>query len=96
MEVEEVVSLSSGQHFGEMALIDGGPRSTTIEAVEDTKLLQIKREDLENLLDTDLGFMRGIYRTIAKYLCLRLRQTTKDLAFTAETAKELKYYISQY
>ena len=96
VENEEVVSLGPGQHFGEMALIDDGPRSTTIEAVEYTKLLQIKREDLETLLAADLGFARRIYRTMAQYLCLRLRQTTKDFAFTTETAKELKFYVSQY
>jgi len=93
---EEVASLSSGQHFGEMALIDDGPRSATIEAAEPTTLVQIKREDLENLLATDLDLAHRIYRTMAKYLCFRLRQTTKDFATTAEKAKMLNSYIFQY
>ena len=96
MENDEVASLRVGQHFGEMALIDDGPRSATIEAAEPTQLIQIKREDLENLLATDLDLAHRLYRTMAKYLCLRLRQTTKDFASTAETANMLNSYIFQY
>ena len=96
MANEEVSTLNSGQHFGEMALIDDGPRSATIEAVENTQLLQIKREELEGLLAMDLEFARRIYQTMAKYLCLRLRQTTKDFASSTETANMLNAYIFQY
>jgi CRP-like cAMP-binding protein len=93
---EEVATLNSGQHFGEMALIDDGPRSATIEAVEPTTLVQIKRDDLEGLLATDLDLAHRIYKIMAKYLCFRLRQTTKDFATTVEKANMLNSYIFQY
>jgi len=93
---EEVASLNSGKHFGEMALIDDGPRSATVEAVENTKLIQIKREELEKILAMDLDFAYRMYRIMAKYLCLRLRQTTKDFAFKTETVNMLNSYIFQY
>jgi CRP-like cAMP-binding protein len=93
---EEVASLTSGQHFGEMALIDEGPRSATIEATEPTKLIQIKRENMENLLAKDPDLAHRLYRTMARYLCFRLRQTTKDFASTTEAANMWKSYIFQY
>jgi len=95
-ENEEVAILTPGNHFGEMALIDEGTRSATLEAIEPTKLIQIKREDLENLLATDIDLAHQIYRTMAKYLCLRLRQTTKEYASTTEAVNMLNSYISQY
>ncbi len=93
---EEVATLSSEQHFGEMALIDNAPRSATIEAVEHTKLIQIECEELGYLLAVNLDFSNRFYKNMAKYLCLRLRNITQDYAFTAETANIFNSYIHQY
>jgi CRP-like cAMP-binding protein len=41
---------SDGEFFGEMALLDEGPRSATVRAVEATSLLEITRTDFETLL----------------------------------------------
>ncbi len=41
---------SDGEFFGEMALLDEGPRSATVRAVEATTLLEITRADFETLL----------------------------------------------
>jgi CRP-like cAMP-binding protein len=86
-EDEEVTYMGSGQHFGEMALIDDEPRSATVEAVEHTETICIKRKDLESLLaqDNKLGF--GVYRRFAKYLCFRLRETTDEVCLMRERAK---------
>jgi HD-GYP domain-containing protein (c-di-GMP phosphodiesterase class II) len=40
-----------GGFFGEMALLDEGPRSATARAVEPTSLLEISRDDFKVLLD---------------------------------------------
>ena len=100
---EEVASLGFGQHFGEMALIDDETRSATIETVEPTKLVQIKRGDLENLLVQDVTLAHKVYKALARYLCRRLRQTTKDLTFVKGAVKEvakrlgkLDYYTGHY
>lgn len=42
--------LKPGEPFGELALVDGGPRETQAEAVEDSEVTQIRTEDLESLL----------------------------------------------
>ena len=40
-----LASLKEGDFFGEMSLLDGEPRSATVRAVEDSRLLIIRRED---------------------------------------------------
>ena len=88
----EVARLSSGQHFGEMALIDEEHRSATVEAAEDTKLIKIKRADWENLLGQDFPLAYQVYKAFTKHLCRRLRQTTKDLTSMMDLAKELRKF----
>lgn len=102
-ENEEVASLSYGQHFGEMALIDDETRSATVEAAEYTNLIQINRGDLESLLVQDTPLAHKVYKALAKYLCRRLRHTTKDLTFVKGSVKEvakrlgkLDYYTGHY
>ena len=83
-EEEEVGYMGSGQHFGEMALIDDEPRSATVEAAEHTELICIRRDDFENLLkqDTVLGFR--VYKRFARILSNRLRETTNELCVIKE------------
>src|SRR5215217_7973760 len=40
-----LASLKEGDFFGEMSLLDGEPRSATVRAVEESRLLTIRRED---------------------------------------------------
>lgn len=84
---EEVARMGGGQHFGEMALIDNDPRSATVDAVEHTELVRIKRGDLESLLAQDDALAHRVFKAFSKYLCGRLRQTTTDLTFMREVAK---------
>jgi HD-GYP domain-containing protein (c-di-GMP phosphodiesterase class II) len=62
---------SDGEFFGEMAILDEGPRSATARALESTSVLEISRTDFETLLYTApiLAF------TIMKELSSRLRET---------------------
>ncbi len=84
---QEVARMGPGQHFGEMALVDDETRSATIDAVEHTELIRIKRDDLEKLLAKEAALGVRVYKAFARYLCLRLRQTTTDLTFMKEVAK---------
>jgi CRP-like cAMP-binding protein len=75
-----VALLRPGDHFGELAAIDGRPRYVTAVAEQTTDVLAIHRNDL-------LAFLRGHAEAslqITISLCLRLRQVTEllaDLAF---------------
>jgi CRP-like cAMP-binding protein len=62
---------SDGEFFGEMALLDEGPRSATVRAVEATTLLEITRTDFETLL---YKAPLLAYR-ILRELSIRLRET---------------------
>ena len=69
-----------GEFFGEFSIIDGEPRSASAEAVEPTKAMVLRSQDLIAILgdhpEIAISLMRG--------LVLRLRYTTEyaeDLAF---------------
>ena len=91
---EEVARLNTGNHFGEMALIDKGARSATVEAVERTELIRIKREDLEDIMARDSALAHRVYKSLSLYLCSRLRQTTKDLTTMMDLVKKLRKFDS--
>ena len=60
-----VATLTAGDYFGELALIDGEPRTATVVATEDLTLLTVKSEDFDVLLD-DPYFSRAIMRNLAQ------------------------------
>ena len=86
-EDEEISRMGPGQHFGEMAIIENDKRSATIDAQEYTEVIKINRQDLEELLSKDDELGHRVYKSLATYLCRRLRQTTNDLNFMRGVAK---------
>jgi hypothetical protein len=57
-----------GSVFGEVALLDGGPRSASVEAVTRARLLRIPRPEFEALIDQHPEIARGIIRTLLAHL----------------------------
>jgi CRP-like cAMP-binding protein len=47
----KVVTLSSGSYFGEMALLDRGPRTATVTAEEPTELIVLGQREFMAVLD---------------------------------------------
>jgi CRP-like cAMP-binding protein len=69
-----VVNLGQGQVFGEMALVDYGPRSATIRVISDEATLQaIDREAFMQVCETysHLGYV--VMRNMAADLSFKLR-----------------------
>jgi CRP/FNR family transcriptional regulator/CRP/FNR family cyclic AMP-dependent transcriptional regulator len=68
-----VVTLGTGQSFGEMGLVDKGLRSATVKAITPTRLLAIDCARFRNLCETntDLGYQ--VMRNIAADLSFKLR-----------------------
>lgn len=62
---------SDGEFFGEMALLDEGPRSATVRAIEPTTVLEISRPDFETLLYKAPVLAYRILRELSS----RLRET---------------------
>lgn len=69
-----VVNLGQGQLFGEMALVDLGPRSATVRVVSDTATLQaIDRKSFNQVCEAHhhLGYV--VMRNMAADLSFKLR-----------------------
>jgi CRP-like cAMP-binding protein len=69
-----MVNLGRGQIFGEMALVDHGPRSATVRAVTNGTILQaIRRQEFNRLCEANhhLGFI--VMRNMASDLSFKVR-----------------------
>jgi CRP/FNR family transcriptional regulator, cyclic AMP receptor protein len=74
-----LASLKEGDFFGEMALLDGEPRSATVRAVEESRLLTIRREDF-------LSSMRrqpDLALTLLAEMSRRLRKSNRQISSLA-------------
>ncbi|MEM7132281.1 MAG: cyclic nucleotide-binding domain-containing protein [Chloroflexota bacterium] len=71
-----VDTLEEGAVFGEMALLDGGPRSASAIAAEETLLLQLSKEEFHELLSDHGEITLGIIYVLSQ----RLRARTQELS----------------
>jgi CRP/FNR family cyclic AMP-dependent transcriptional regulator len=75
-----VAILGPGQEFGEMALLDGEPRSATIVALEDVKTLTLSRPDFLALLRRNPGVVEAVLAGLARTI-RRLDAHVSDLTY---------------
>ena len=61
-----VATFGPGQCFGEMALLDGFPRSTSVTAVEDTECLAMTRWDFTAELNTNPSIAVAMLPVLSK------------------------------
>jgi CRP/FNR family cyclic AMP-dependent transcriptional regulator len=65
------VTLGPGDFFGEMALLDGAPRTATVEAANEVEVMQIPRSGFRKMLESDAKVACVMLETLAG----RLRAT---------------------
>jgi CRP/FNR family transcriptional regulator/CRP/FNR family cyclic AMP-dependent transcriptional regulator len=70
--VEVLDILGQNEIFGEMGMVDGGPRTATITALENSKVTMISREDLNLMTRKD----PKAWFPIVKAMSARLRRST--------------------
>jgi len=70
----EIARLGVGTFFGELALLDGAPRSADARAVSDARLAVFFREDFLELLDTHGRVASKIARQLARHIGSRMRE----------------------
>jgi CRP/FNR family cyclic AMP-dependent transcriptional regulator len=58
--------ISAGEVAGEMALLDGGPRSATLPHAEAMDIYEMDREDLLETLDAHPRLAMTLLRTLAR------------------------------
>jgi len=64
----KIATLSPGQYFGEMALLDRGPRSATVVADNDMTLLVLGQREFSGVLDEVPGVAHKLLGTMAARL----------------------------
>lgn len=87
--------LQGGDVFGEIAALDGGPRTATVSIVEDAILLYLKRGNLVQLLTKE----PGIAIELIEILCDRLRwvsQQVEDLALLSIESRLASRLVALY
>ena len=70
-----IATLSSGDCFGEMNLLDDLPRSATAKVIEDTSLLSLEKTRLRGLIQSYPDMSVGMLRSLS----LRLRDANQKL-----------------
>jgi CRP-like cAMP-binding protein len=90
--VGEVARLGSGEILGEMSLVDESPPSATVTVVQPTQILAVDRRHLVARLESNAEFAARLYRAIAMFLSIRMRNTVQRLGYgntPAATEEEL-------
>ncbi|MDK9700974.1 MAG: cyclic nucleotide-binding domain-containing protein [bacterium] len=74
--MESIISLRAGQIFGEFAVIDGAPRSASVQADTEVAVFRFHAEDVIKLCETDFEFGYRLMHNLGAILASRIRDTT--------------------
>jgi CRP-like cAMP-binding protein len=75
-----LAQIRPGKTFGEMALVDGEPRSATLVTAVDTVVLVITKEALDRLAEDAPRLALKFTQKLARQISQRLRQTSGVLS----------------
>jgi len=72
---KKIATLGTGDFFGEMSLLDDGPRSATVQLTRDSTLLVMHRKDFAGII----ADMPGVARKLLQGLAARLREADRKI-----------------
>ncbi len=75
--ITELATLSRGQFLGELALLDGSPRSASARAKIPVRTLALYRSDLVKLIDSQPELACRVYQSLARIIGDRLKATNE-------------------
>ena len=75
----ELQRMSTGEAFGEMALISTEPRTATVKTLIATECLQLDQRDFDELLDQDSHFAQRVAKILTKRLSDLGTESSRDL-----------------
>ena len=84
---EALTVMRAGAAFGELALIDDGPRSADALVHEACRLFVVNKQDLEDLLFVDRDLAHDFLWKLVRVLASRLRDTTDKMMFLTFAGK---------
>ena len=64
----DLTELKAGAYFGEMALVTRQPRTASVEAAEEARLIKVSQEEFDRLLDHNPQLARHIIRQLSGWL----------------------------
>ncbi|HEY6677689.1 MAG TPA: cyclic nucleotide-binding domain-containing protein [Actinomycetota bacterium] len=86
---KDVSTLGPGSYFGEIAVIDGGPRTATIGAESAVSALELTRPALLRLIDREPGVARAMYDQLQRHRSEPQSVTSADVQVTREMLVDL-------
>jgi putative oxidoreductase len=79
-----LTELGPGAYFGEVALVTGQPRTASVEAIEESRLIKISKEEFDRLLDENPRLARHIINQLSQWL------VAGDRRLETETVHQVK------
>ncbi|MEY2407622.1 MAG: glutaminase [Verrucomicrobiota bacterium] len=77
---KRLATFSPGMAFGEMAVIDGAPRSAMIVADTSAECCVLRLDDFERLDQTHPGIKIKLWRNLCLNMCGKLRKANRELS----------------
>jgi CRP-like cAMP-binding protein len=87
LDEAEVATLESGSYFGEMAVIDGGPRTATILAQNHVSTLEISPTAFLRLVDREPMIAQNIYEELSRRLKAAGNEVHEDAGTRVDRAR---------
>src|SRR5262249_25180202 len=75
-----IAALRAGGHFGEMGLVDAGPRSASVRAVTPVRAMVIHRDEMLGLMQREPTLAVKLLWAFVQVLSQRLRAATAELS----------------
>src|ERR671930_289589 len=80
---EKVLSFyGPGEFFGDMAVLTGAPRSATASASSDARLLQLRKDDFDVLVATNISVMRAMMQVMVERQAAMNTRLTQEVGAT--------------
>lgn len=85
-KMKELATLTSGDFFGEMALVEDQVRSARVVAATDADLYRLDRDDLFAWLESQPQSTAAFFKMLVRTLSRRLRATSRELTMLYDLA----------
>jgi CRP-like cAMP-binding protein len=79
--------LGQGDVVGELAVLDAAPRSASVTAIADTRLLRLGQADLYALMAHRVEVARGVIHILCGHLRARLDDQSRDFAYIRQVGQ---------